>query len=1457
MSTFSRSIEINLKLNMGSVLASLKQVQNEINKAFSGVGGGSTSSMATNISKPFTEATKVIEQQTSKIQEYTAKVQNFVNAINFDTVKQKTQNLVNTLRTNLQPSKFSDMIRLEKAIEEGLVSKANLRNYVYRGDQGIGKRSLKATEANLNVPVDDPEFGARYVNKIKLAQTVLASAFNQSTRYIEVQRALLNLVAGLYDKLKFKALEFSKVNISKGMESLVKVAKENENALRKVFNFYAKIYSMPFKALGFAGQKFFGKKEETAIMPQQQLGFFGGNISDQPTKELKKIQSEMQRTTEETSKLKKALIFTITLPLQPFKMLYNTGSWAFGKIKELGLAAFAALAAAGYNMKQSISSYLNFNKEITMITTLLDMSKINMENVLGKLKQISINTASDISETAKGMYWAISGGVNQAMGYTEEQMLNVTKTTAEIASATGATATDVTRAIMGIANTYEKELGPTIEEQTKKVGDVLFKTTFLGITSVQELAQSIGFVIPIWRQMKLPIEELGTAIAVLTRNGMNTATAITAIKSTITEIMKPSDQARALARKLGIDFSIAGLQAKGYARFMSDILEKTQGMPERLVVLFNNVRALTEVLGKAGNNKIFLKYLDEMKNGSVGAKDAIEKIQASEAFKSKQLDVRIQVREADFGKLIAPIWGGIRKSYIDFLDVFTPFAKAMWQKFNGEVGWEEPFKKFQDELKKFSPFLRTVFDFLGGAFSIVLGVFSQLWEATKKAFNELARIKELLDKSLGFDILQKAMEVVGVGWSYFILGVSKGIEYFGIAIRATIKWVSGLFESFSSEKPKEQFGFLGVSLNIVSDTLKEVGKLIFNIGKWIWEAVKYVWELEKQYHLLETVLKAVVIVIMAPITILSAILNIVIKILNVWLELEQKGIGVSTVLIGIYRLVSLIVFSVMNPTEALKNFWDTIISLIVVATDKIAGFFSSIKNKWNDFLVWLKLADAPKKVQLDPMGGIIDPNMTLEEYEKKFFTANNAVLENTKKTKEKIDKIIDKEVTFPKNKDFIDFKNIEGELKKELDKTIPKKDEEIVKKTLKNYEENERKAKEWLKKHKENMTKEEIESEKKAIDNIKKMKEEEKEELKKIKQETKKSNFKITADIFRNNIVVAQTEAKEIKEIVKNVQDVKKEATKEVIENAKSEAEILREIQFKKEEAEIDSLNRMSNYFESDFKRRTKIVAKEIEEQKKILEKAKEKEIDILKRKADAEEDFEVKKARIISAPLSQEGKDIQQRGLANMFQNKMSQALGAGDFREAHSLAKKIQDIYATLAEKTENSNKAKDFQAFLQSQETIMRIYEQEKRSNDIAATTAETRIKTLSEEIKNLFVDFQKEISIKVSTDEANDKIDELRNKFIEARKDLALFLPGGEEFQYESNPKLKLFPKQEIEKKQEKADKSNVTQEETNKILNKILEENKKQGIIKNASSSYRKSFQQDNAGNLVTNTIMSE
>jgi len=810
-------------------------------------------------------------------------------------------------------------------------------------------------------------------------------------------------------------------------------------------------------------------------------------------------------------------------------------------------------------------------------------------------------------------------------------------------------------------------------------------------------------------------------------------------------------------------------------------------MPERLVVLFNNVRALTEVLGKAGNNKIFLQYLDEIKNGSVGAKDAIEKIQASKAFEAKQLDVRIQVREVRIGGILAPIWNKIKEEYLNFLDIFTPFVKATWLKAMGEAGFEDAFKDFQEKLERLSPGMRVFFDILGTSFTIAQNVFQKLYSLITQVIDEAGKIKEALDVLFGFDVLIGVFSAVSSGWIILIDVFSKSINFVSGLIKDIILYVSRLISSFSSEKPKETFSVWGSMLNIIWDTVKQIFILIKNIVEWIAKAVLFVAELEKQYGLLTTILKIVVAIILAPITIISTIIGLVLKLINAWLEFEKRGIGVSTVFIGIYRLISLIVWSIMNPGEAIKEIWNTITSLFVVATDKIVRFFSTFKKYWTDFVNWIKFwkKDTPI-IDTKHIGNRIIDGIPQE------------IEENKPK------KIIDK--TKENNK------KIEDEVKK-VNETITK-DIEKIKDGQVEYE--------------KEQNKEKIENEKKLVIDVKK-----------IEKEAVENTIKIN------------------KETEEKILNIKKEVSENKIEIVKTEAEKMREIQFQKEEAEIKEISRMSAYFESNFKRRTKIVAKEIEEQKKILEKAKDAEIDILKRKADAEESFEEKKAKIISAPLTQTGKDIQQRGLANLYENKMAQALGQNNFREAHSLAKKVQDIYASLAEKAENPLKKQDFQKFLGSQETIMRVFDLEKKANDEAISGATNKITDLSAEIKNLFADFQKELSIKVSTDEANSKIDELRNKFIEARKDLALFLPGGEEFQYEANPKLNLFQTEEAKQKAETKTKPEKTQEETNKILNKILEENKKQNEIKKESASNRKSFQQDNIGNFVQNTVKAQ
>jgi hypothetical protein len=299
---------------------------------------------------------------------------------------------------------------------------------------------------------------------------------------------------------------------------------------------------------------------------------------------------------------------------------------------------------------------------------------------------------------------------------------------------------------------------------------------------------------------------------------------------------------------------------------------------------------------------------------------------------------------------------------------------------------------------------------------------------------------------------------------------------------------------------------------------------------------------------------------------------------------------------------------------------------------------------------------------------------------------------------------------------------------------------------------------------------------------------------------------------------------------------------------------IMREIQYQKEQDELAHLRKMDDFITSNFKRRANTIKSEMANEVKIFESAQKAKEGFAARFESEEVRFEERRARIISAGLSQDGKDIQSRGMAEFFRRRMDVALGADDFSQALNYAKRMQDIFAQLSERQDNPFKTADFENFLESQEKITSIIKREQDANESALNTSRERIQGLTDDLSTLFVELQNELILDVSTERAREELADLRKAFVELRKDFAGLLPGGENFNYEIDPERTLFEKPTaVATATPVENKSIMEQEKTNRILADI-DAWLKQSTATDKATPSRRGFTQDLSGQFVRETI---
>ena len=192
-------------------------------------------------------------------------------------------------------------------------------------------------------------------------------------------------------------------------------------------------------------------------------------------------------------------------------------------------AVSAPIAAAGVG---ALKASIEYEDALAKLSTIADTSEVSMEDLSSQILQLSKDSGIAAETLANNVYDAISAG--QATGDAVMFVANAT----QLARA-GFTSTDAALDILTTSlNAYGLE-----SQEVARVSDVLINTQNLGKTTVDQLAASMGKVIPTAKANGVEIEDLAGAYAVMTANGIATAETTTYFNSMLNELGKSGSTA--------------------------------------------------------------------------------------------------------------------------------------------------------------------------------------------------------------------------------------------------------------------------------------------------------------------------------------------------------------------------------------------------------------------------------------------------------------------------------------------------------------------------------------------------------------------------------------------------------------------------------------------------------------------------------------------------------------------------------------------------------------------------------------------------------------------------------------------------------------------------------------------------------------------------------------------------
>ena len=270
-----------------------------------------------------------------------------------------------------------------------------------------------------------------------------------------------------------------------------------------------------------------------------------------------------------------------------------------GKIsgKSLGSALVGSLtkvvAAAGIGkmLGSAFTGGTAFESAMAKVGTIADTAKVPLESLSSQVLQVSGDMHIGANEISEAAYQAISAGqdTGNAVAFAGKASM-----LAKAGFTSSASAVDILTTAL---NAYGKGA-----DEVGHVSDVLLTTQNLGKTSVDELAGSMGRVIPLAAAYNVSLENLSSGLAIMTANGIATAEATTYTKSMLNELGDTgSTVGKILQQQTGKSFAELNADGKSLGDVLQILYDKVGGNATEFAGLWSSVEAGTGALSLASS----------------------------------------------------------------------------------------------------------------------------------------------------------------------------------------------------------------------------------------------------------------------------------------------------------------------------------------------------------------------------------------------------------------------------------------------------------------------------------------------------------------------------------------------------------------------------------------------------------------------------------------------------------------------------------------------------------------------------------------------------------------------------------------------------------------------------------------------------------------------------------------
>jgi TP901 family phage tail tape measure protein len=315
-------------------------------------------------------------------------------------------------------------------------------------------------------------------------------------------------------------------------------------------------------------------------------------------------------------------------------------------------APLLAIGAAGFKVAG------DFEASLAKMEGLVGIQRDQIDAWRGDIRSLATDYGSSATEAADALFFITSAGLRgaDAMDTLEASL-----------KASAAGLGDVTT-IADLSTSAMNAYGSDVLSAAGAT-DVLTAAVREGKLEPRELAGAMGSVLPIASEMGIRFDELGAAMAAMSRTGTNAAQASTQLRSIMTSLLRPTADAEAQLKEMGL--SASGLRRQiredGLLSVLQTLDAEFKANEDAAARVFGNVRALSGVLDMMG-----------------GSADTTAEIFGELADTSGALDAAFDAQDTSMFKL-SQMWAALKDLALEVGDAILPSVTAVIEKVTGAL----------------------------------------------------------------------------------------------------------------------------------------------------------------------------------------------------------------------------------------------------------------------------------------------------------------------------------------------------------------------------------------------------------------------------------------------------------------------------------------------------------------------------------------------------------------------------------------------------------------------------------------------------------------------------------------------------------------------------------------------------------------------------------------------------